>query len=152
MKTSTLLRIAAVFTFLLFAGHTSGIPWTPDEGPGGVAVIEAMKSHHFDVIGVSRSYWDFYFGWGLMISVLFLLSAILLWQLGGLAKTDAHELRSIIAVFLAAFVANAVLGWVYFFAIPAVMAMLIAICLALALVMAGNHGKASETSTDPDNI
>jgi len=139
MKTSTLLRIAAVITFLLFAGHTSGIPWTPGEAPADAAVIEAMKSDHFQVLGVSRTYWDFYFGWGLMISVLFLLLAILLWQLGGLAKTDAPRLRPIIAMFLLAFIANAVLGWIYFFAIPAVMSILIAICLAAAFTTAGKR-------------
>ena len=139
MKTSTLLRIAAVITFLYFAGHTAGIPWTPGEGPADAAVIEAMKSDHFQVLGVSRTYWDFYFGWGLMISVLFLLLAILLWQLGGLAKTDAPRLRPIIAMFLLAFITNAVLGWIYFFAIPAVMSILIAICLAAAFTTAGKR-------------
>ena len=137
MKTSTILRIAAVLSFLLFAGHTSQIPWTPGEGPADLAVVEAMRSDHFEVIGVSRSYWDFYFGWGLMISVLFLLEAILLWQLGGLAKTLARRLRPIIALFLAAFGANAIFSWTYFFAIPAVMTTLIAICLALALITSG---------------
>ncbi|MEO8573180.1 MAG: hypothetical protein ABI481_04365 [Pyrinomonadaceae bacterium] len=40
MKTSTLLRIAAVLTFLLFAGHSSAIPWTPGEAPADMVVIE----------------------------------------------------------------------------------------------------------------
>jgi len=75
----------------------------------------------------------------LMISVLFLLLAILLWQLGGLAKTDAPRLRPIIAMFLLAFITNAVLGWIYFFAIPAVMSILIAICLAVTFTTAGKR-------------
>ena len=136
MKTSTLLKIAAVLMFLYFAGHTAGAPWTPGEAPADIAVVDAMKSDHFPVIGVSRSYWDFYFGFGLIISVMQLFQAIVLWQLGTLAKTDAARLRPIIAVFCASLVINAVLSWMYFFAIPVVTALLIAICLAIAFVSA----------------
>jgi len=136
MKTSTLLRIAAVLMFLYFAGHTSGAPWTPGEAPADIAVVDAMKSDHFQVIGVSRSYWDFYFGFGLIISAMQLLQAVVLWQLGTLAKTDAARLRPIIAVFFVSLVVNAILSWMYFFAIPIVMALLIAICLLLAFVSA----------------
>ena len=139
MKASTLLRVAAVLMFLYFLGHTSGAPWTPGEAPADIAVVEAMKSDHFPVIGVSRSYWDFYFGFGLIISVMQLFQAILLWQLGGLAKTEAFRLRSIIAVFFVSIVINAVLSWMYFFIIPVVMAVLIAICLLLAFISAGKR-------------
>lgn len=132
MKTSTLLRIAAVLMFLFFLGHTAGAPWTPGEAPADLAVVEAMKSDHFPVIGVSRSYWDFYFGFGLAISLMQLVQAVVLWQLGSLAKTDAARLRPIIAVFCLSLVANAILGWMYFFIIPIVFSMLIAIVLLLA--------------------
>ena len=137
MKTSTLLRVAGVLMFLYFVGHTSGAPWTPGEGASDMAVVEAMREDHFAVVGVSRSYWDFYFGFGLIVSVMQLAQAVVLWQLGGLAKTDAARLRPIIAVFCLSLFVNAVLSWMYFFAIPAVTAVLIAICLALAFVSAG---------------
>jgi hypothetical protein len=51
MKAPLLLRIAAVITFLYFAGHTAGIPWTPAAGPEEMPVLEAMKSHSFEVLG-----------------------------------------------------------------------------------------------------
>jgi hypothetical protein len=122
--------------FLFFAGHTSGAPWTPGEAPADIAVVDAMKSDHFPVLGVSRSYWDFYFGFGLAISVMQLLQAVVLWQLGTLAKTDAARLRPIIAVFFVSLVINAILGWIYFFIIPVVFPLLIAICLLVAFVSA----------------
>ena len=139
MKTSTFLRIASVITFLYFAGHTAGMPWTPGQGPAELAVIEAMKTNHFAAMGSSRTYWDFYFGFGVIISVLQLVQAVVLWQLGALAKTDAARLRPIIATFLAAFIAIAILGWMYFFILPVIMATVIAICLAGAFVMAGQE-------------
>ena len=143
MKTSTLLRIAAVLMFLYFAGHTAGAPWTPGEAPADIVVVNAMKSDHFPVIGATRSYWDFYLGFGLIISVMQLSQAVVLWQLGTLAKTEAARLRPIIAVFCLSLVINAILGWMYFFAIPIVMALLIAICLLLAFVSAKRTTAAS---------
>ena len=41
MKAPLLLRISAVITFLYFAGHTAGIPWTPAVGPAGSSAMAA---------------------------------------------------------------------------------------------------------------
>ncbi|HEY7028186.1 MAG TPA: hypothetical protein VH438_11295 [Gemmatimonadales bacterium] len=60
-----------------------------------------------------------------------------LWQLGALAKTAAARLRGVMAAFLAASLANAYLGWKYFFAIPTAMSIAIALCLVIALLLAG---------------
>ncbi len=136
MNSSTFLRVASIITLLYFAGHTAGIPWTPAVGPGEVAVLEAMKSHSFATQGFQRTYWDFYFGFGVIISGYLLVQAVALWQLGAIARADALRVRPIVASFLVAFVVNAVLAWKYFFAVPAVMAGAISICLALALVTA----------------
>jgi hypothetical protein len=142
MKAPLLLRIASVITFLYFAGHTSGIPWTPGPGP----VLEAMKSQPFEVEGFRRTYWDFYFGFGLIISGYVLVQAIVLWQLGSLAKTDSLRVRPVIAVFFAGFIVNAVLAWKYFFAIPMFVTAAISVCLALAFVVAG-RSKVAQQST-----
>ena len=141
MTAPLLLRIAAVITFLYFAGHTAGMPWTPAVGPAELAVLEAMKSHSFNADGFNRTYWDFYFGFGVIISGYLLVQAVVLWQLGALAKTDALRVRPIAASFFVAFLVNAFLAWKYFFAIPVVMAVAISVCLALAVFMAG-RGKA----------
>jgi len=134
MKSSTFLRIASVITFLYFAGHTAGIPWTPAVGPGETPVIEAMKAHSFNVVGSQRTYWDLYFGFGIIISGYLLVQAVVLWQVGSLAKTEPSRVRAIVVSFLVAFVVNAFLSWKYFFVIPLVTATLISVCLALALV------------------
>jgi hypothetical protein len=130
------LRVASIVTLLYCIGHSSGMPWTPAEGPAGMAVIEAMKSHRFDILGVQRTYWDFYFGFGVIISVYLLVQAVVLWQLASLAKRGT-QVRSIVASFLVAFAINAILVWKYFFTIPAIMVMVIALCLLLALLTEG---------------
>jgi hypothetical protein len=136
MKPAVLLRIASIITLLYFAGHTAAIPWTPGMGPRELPVIEAMKTHSFDMGGFSRTYWDFYTGFGLMNSIYIAFQAVVLWLLGGLATRDAGKLRPIIAAFFVSFALNAVLIWKYFFTVPLVMAIAIAICLALAFVSA----------------
>ena len=62
---------------------------------------------------------------------------MVLWQLGSLAKREPAKVRAIVASFFVAFVVNAFLSWKYFFPIPLIMAILISVCLALALVFSG---------------
>ena len=149
MKSSTFLRIASVITFLYFAGHTASIPWTPAVGPGEAPVLEAMKAHSFDVLGSNRTYWDFYFGFGVIISAYLMVQAVVLWQLGSLAKREPAQVRAIVASFLVAFIVNAFLSWKYFFAIPLINAILISVCLALALVFSG-RSKAAQQIVRPE--
>ena len=137
MKSSTFLRIASVITLLYCAGHTAGMPWTPATGPAEQPLLEAMKAHSFDALGSQRTYWDFYFGFGVIISVYLLVQAVVLWQLGSLARTQASQLRPITAAFFVGFMVNAFLAWKYFFAIPVIMTVAICVCIGLAFVLAG---------------
>jgi hypothetical protein len=137
MKTPIFLRIASIITLLYFAGHTSGVPWTPDADAGPVPVLEAMKSHSFEILGSTRTYWDFYVGFGIIISLYMLMQAVVLWQLASLAKTDPLRVRPIVASFFVAFIVNTILAWKYFFVIPMVVSAAISMCLALAFVTAG---------------
>ena len=147
MKAFHFLRIAAALTLIYCAGHTSGMPWTPYTDPEATSVLEAMKSHSFEAQGFKGTYWDLYFGFGLIIIVYLLVQAVVLWQVASLAKTDAIRVRPIVVSFLIAFVINAALSWKYFFVVPVVMASLIAICLAIALVLAGRTQAAERSNS-----
>jgi hypothetical protein len=133
MQTSTSLRVASAATLVIFAGHSAGglTSWSP---PGNTSVLEAMKSFHFEVNGFTRSYWHFYMGFGMVISVYLLAQTVLLWQLASVAKADPARTRPIIAVFFAAAVLSTVLAWVFFFIPPLVLNAVIAVFLGLALV------------------
>jgi hypothetical protein len=136
MKPSILLRIAAILTLLYAAGHTMGMPWTPSTGPQQSALIEQMKSNPFEVMGSVRTYWDFYFGFGVAISAYLVVQAVVLWLLAPLASGNALQLRPIIAAFLIAFAVNAVIVYMYFFVVPLILALATAVCLALAFISA----------------
>jgi len=130
---SLFLRAAAVLSFLYFLGHSAGAPWVPSQGSGTDVVIGGMKSYRFEVFGAERTYWDFYEGFGLAVSVLVLLEAVVLWLLARLAATEAHRLRPILLAFLVANVALLVLVVRFFFLPPIVLCAASTLCLALAL-------------------
>jgi hypothetical protein len=135
MKPSMLLRIASIASLLFAAGHTLGglQSWSP---PGDTDVLQAMRSFRFDAEGVSRTYWDFYIGFGLIISVFLLAQAGVLWQLATVSKKDPVQVRPILSMLFIAMLANAVLSWKFFFAVPVVLAIAIASSLGLALAVA----------------
>ena len=134
MKPSLFLRIASVLTFIHAVLHTiGGVLGKVPPGPATVAV-EAMKANQFLVMGSTRSFWDFYRGFGLGATISLTAEAILFWQLASLATADAHRLRPIIATFLVAYAAIAVNSYTYFFLGPVIAEILIVACLGLALV------------------
>jgi hypothetical protein len=122
-----LYRTAAVLILLFDLGHSSGFPWSD---PKWGVDTNAMRSSHFQILGFSRTYWDFYIGFGLIISVFLLLAAILAWQLGGLPKETATSVRLTAWALTLCFVALTVLNGMFFFVIPIVFSGLISICLA----------------------
>ena len=83
-------------------------------------------------MGNTRTYWDFYYGFGVIIIGYLAVQSVVLWQLAELARVNPSQVRPIIAAFFVAFAVNAVLAWTYFFALPAILAGAIAVCLAFA--------------------
>jgi hypothetical protein len=72
---------------------------SPKHGPEEIAVVETMKAHTFNVMGSMRSYWDFNMGYGLTVTISLFVQALLFWQLGTMAKTNAAWTRPILALF-----------------------------------------------------
>ena len=132
MTARRLLRIAAILSFLYFLGHSAGMPWTPSTSGSGEAVVRGMQLVRFDVFGSSRTYWDFYQGFGLTVSVLQLLGSVVLWLLARLAPGAPATVRPFVLAFFVASLAQLVLVVRYFFLPPIVFCVAIAVCLGLA--------------------
>ncbi len=144
MKATGFLRIASLVALLQFLAHTFLlVTYVPRHGPEEVAVVEAMKAYRFSLGGVvAHSYWDLYFGYGLMAAVNCLIEAVLFWQLAGLARSNPSRIKPIVGLFLAANLVHAILVGKYFFlVIPMVTDVLIAICLGVALMSGGSAGE-----------
>jgi hypothetical protein len=137
MKTTALLKMAAILAFVQFCAHTAMfVTYVPRHGPDEVSVIDAMRSHHFLFSGALRSYWDFYFGYGLLAAFTCLLESVLFWQLGSLARTNAALTRPMVGLFLLANLVYAIWVRLYFFPLPAYFDVAIAIVLGSALFTA----------------
>jgi hypothetical protein len=141
MKPTLYLRLASVLTLLHAVLHTvGGVFGQPAPGPQ-LAAVSAMQSNRFLVMGVERSYWHFYRGMGLAVSIFLFMGAIVFWQLSTLAQTtgiDASRLRPILTMLLASYLAMSLCSWKYFFAPPVIVELLIAFCVGLALLASPN--------------
>jgi hypothetical protein len=129
MKASMFYRIAAVLLLLFDAGHTSGFPWSD---PKWGVDLGSMRSTHFDILGSSRTYWDFYVGFGLSVTVFLLLAVVLAWQLGGLPAETLAMMRGVAWAFALCFAAITVVSWRYLFIIPVAFSIVTTLCLTAA--------------------
>jgi hypothetical protein len=128
------LRAAACVTILLAVGHLLGNPWTPATNPEAQRLIDTMGSYHFDAMGFSRSYLDFYKGFGWMLGVYLLGHAVLFWQLAGLATVARANLRPLVAVLCVEYCLVAAVGAKFLFWVPLGMSAVIAGLLLVACV------------------
>jgi hypothetical protein len=146
MKPVIFLRIASVLTLIHAVLHTiGGVFSSADPGPATIAV-EAMKANQFMLLGHVRSYWEFYRGMGLTVSILLTAEGIVFWQLASLAKTDVRRLRPVMATFMVAYLVLAVNSNAYFFFGPVITEILIAACLGAAIVTAKVSAPALQTA------
>src|SRR5712672_1811350 len=129
MRASVFYRIAAVLLLLCEAGHTSGFPWSD---PTWGVDLGSMRSTHFFIMGFSRTYWDFYVGFGLFVSALLLLAVVLAWQLSGLPPESLALMRGTAWTFALCFAVITVLSWKYFFIIPIIFSIVVTLCLTAA--------------------
>jgi hypothetical protein len=136
MKASLLYRIASGLLVLFAIGHTLGFrqvdpSWRVD------STVGVMKSARFDVQGLSRTYWDFYTGFGLLVTVFLLFAAVLAWQLGGSPKDVSPAMPVVPWALALCFLGVTFLNWQYFFVVPIAFSAAITICLILAAWVAG---------------
>src|SRR5690242_15806273 len=92
MKASVLYRIASILLCLFAVGHTVG--FTQVEPKWGIdSLIQSMRSIHFNVNGSDRTYWDFFVGFGLFVTVFMVLAALIAWEFGGLPAATLASMR-----------------------------------------------------------
>jgi hypothetical protein len=131
MKPTLPLRIASGLSLVFAAGHIAGglKSWSP---VGETQVLRDMGRFHFEVGSITRTYLDFYFGFGVFIGVYLLLQAVVLWQLATMAKSDPLRARPVVASFLLAAIASTYISWRYIFIVPVIFSAAIAACLVAA--------------------
>lgn len=126
----------ATYLLLFFAFvHTAGGLFGQREGSAEAeAVFHAMKVVTFTMMGATCSWYGFWLGFGLLVTVFFLFAAVVTWQLGGMTRAERQPLQPIAWALCVSFVATSALSWTYFFAAPGTTSTLIAILVAVECV------------------
>jgi hypothetical protein len=113
-----LIRLSSVLTVLLAVGHMSAYPWNSAGNAQEVQLVGLMKSVDFTFMGERSTYWNLYFGWGLLVAVLLITMALVLWLLADLAPLAPRRLGTIIGVLSVNSLMGAVLAFHYFYVPP----------------------------------
>ncbi|UWZ83355.1 LIC_13387 family protein [Occallatibacter riparius] len=134
MRAAIFLRTAAVLVGIQSVLHTvGGVFGKPLPGAAETAYA-AMKSNHFLVMGQDRSYWMFFIGFGLCMTVSMVMEAVVFWLLASAVAQQGVRLRPIVAVFTVGYTALTILAGMFFFPIPTVWDVLVVGCLFAATV------------------
>jgi hypothetical protein len=128
MNASLLYRISSVLLVLFAVGHTIGFRQV-DPSWGADAVANGMRSVSFEVQRFNRTYWDFFTGFGLFVSIFLLFAAVLAWRFGSISPALLSAMPVERWSFAFCFVLIAILTWRYFFLAPGIFSTLIALGL-----------------------
>jgi len=128
MKTATWFRtLAGAFAFFTI-GHTLGFLKPPAAGSPAAPVYDAMRHIAFPAMGVMRTYLDFYRGFGLLVSVAFVVLALLAWQVASLSRDHPREAMPFALTLFVGCAGTAILSFVYFFAAPMATSVVVMAC------------------------
>jgi len=136
MRAFLLYRISSGLLVLFALGHTVGFRRV-DARWNANSVVNSMRSTSFEVQGFNRSYWDFFSGFGLFVSVFLIFAAILAWQFGSMSPERLLAIPVERWSFAICFVLIAALTWRYFFVAPGVFSTLVALALVGAAWLGG---------------
>lgn len=134
MQSATWLRIAAGLAAFQAVGHTVGAVLAGPSSPGEAALREAMRAFRVSLMGIERSYWDFYLGSGWAITALAATAAAVIWLLAPIARQSPAAARPLILVLAAGYAALTLVSALYFVTAPIVVGALITICLGIAAI------------------
>jgi hypothetical protein len=134
MRPTLWLRAASVLTLVHAILHTiGGVFGAPPPGAGEIAAT-AMKANIFVVMGRTRSYWAFYQGMGMGVTIFLVVEALIFWLLGDIIRKSDADLRDLLVCFVIGYLALAANSVHYFFPAPVFVEVAIAACLVMAIV------------------
>lgn len=130
------LRAQAGVLALFAAGHTLGTAAPRvTRGAAESALFRAMQSYRFPVMGFDRSYWDFYRGFAITISVLMLVMAVVAWQAGAVAARSPRQALPLAVTLLLGCAGLVAVSLRFFFAAPVLFSAAAALCALVAAAL-----------------
>jgi hypothetical protein len=134
VKNRTPFVLTSVLLVLFAAGHSYGFLTVRPSSSEGLAVLSSMHSVTFTLGHSVHSYWDFYLGFGLFISVYLLLAAVLAWELPRIREASYEAYVVLAYALLAAQTLQTLLSCLYFRGPPMVLSMVVLACLMWGII------------------
>src|SRR5205823_4042366 len=94
-------------------------------------VVSSMQGYQVPVMGFLRTYWDFYRGFSISITILLAALTVFAWQVGTLSRRNPREAFPLAMTLLITCIANALVSFAYFFTAPMVLSTTAVICAAI---------------------
>ena len=139
-------RALAVVLAFFTLGHTIGTRHAITPAPQEAAVISTMQGYQVPVMGFLRTYWDFYRGFSVSISILLAALAVIAWQLGTLSQRNPREALPLAITVLLACLGQAIISFVYFFTAPMVTSVLALVCAAVGAALTARAARGVTSS------
>jgi hypothetical protein len=128
-------RLTTYLLVLYALGHTLGaVIQTPRLGEGSDAVVATMKSVHVVAQGADCTFYGFYRGFGIFVSLFLAFSAVLTWHLGGMTAREQRRFAPVTWALFLSYVGGAAVVWVYFFAAPIAFGTVVPVVLGFACI------------------
>ncbi len=135
-------RLAAYLLVLYTLGHTLGaVVQTPHFGAESDAVVAAMRSVPLVSQGAGCTWYGFYRGFGLLVSIYFAVSCFMAWHLGGASDGDRGALVPLGWALFVSHAAGLVLACAYFFPAPMIFSGAITALLGLGCIRATRRAR-----------
>jgi len=141
MQAKLPLRISSIILFLFALGHTVGFQTFRPHSPGGLEVMEAMRSVPFTFGSATVHWMDLFRGFGFSISVSGFAFAILAWRLSSATVSEASLARAITWLLCAVQAGGIVLSLLYFGPIQAMFSVVSMASLAWSAIRLGAASK-----------
>jgi len=126
-------RLAAYALTLYAMGHTLGaVVSTPAFGPESDAVVASMKTVRVVAMGADCTWYGFYRGFGIFVSIFFVFSAVVAWQLGGNSLEERVAFAPLTWALFASYAVSIGTAWLYFFPMPLAFSILVTLLLGVA--------------------
>src|SRR5215831_7564626 len=130
LSPTILIRIGSILMIGLMIGHISAYPWTSMKALQETQLTTLMKSVPFEFMGERSTYWNLYFGWGVLVAVLLLALASILWILPDFAMFRPRSAGAISAIVSSASLVSAYLSFRFFYIPPFILFSIICATLA----------------------
>jgi len=130
LSPTILIRVGSILMIGLMIGHMAAYPWTSMKALQETELTTSMKSVPFEFMGERSTYWNLYFGWGVLVAVLLLALASILWILPDFAMFRPRSAGAISAIVSSASLVSAYLSFRFFYIPPFILFSIICATLA----------------------